>query len=139
MLLQQDEAYRAFALANSIAQTTGQNFGVEMSLNIPPGQGMPNDLTLLGTRNISITTAKGRKKFEKVNAEMVQAHAAEIAEGVRFEQVSYGYEGFNLITNEGRMTVLPGAIHIWLYIDERVKRFLDWLFINAYGLIPPHG
>ncbi len=139
ILLQQSEVYRAFAIANSIAQTTGRNFGVEMSLNFPAGQGMPSDLALLGTSNISITIAKGRKKFEKMSAEVVRAHAGEIAEGVRFEPASYGYEGFHVITNGGRMTVLPGAIHIWLHIDERVEKFLDWLFINAYGLVPPQG
>ncbi len=139
ILLQQGAVYRAFIIANSIAQTTGRNFGVEMSLNFPAGQGMPSDLALLGTSNISITMAKARKKFERVNAEVVRAHAAEIAREVRFESPSYGYEGFNVITNEGRITVLPGAIYIWLRINERVEKFLDWLFINAYGLVPPQA
>ncbi len=139
ILLQQGEIYRAFAMANSIAQTTGRNFSVEMSLNFPAGQSMPSDLAILGTSNISITIAKGRKNFGQVSPEVVQAHAAEIAVGVRFEPASYGYEGFHAITNEGRMTVLPGAIYIWLHIDERVEKFLDWLFINAYGLAPPQG
>ncbi len=138
-LLQQGEIYRAFAIANSIAQTTGRNFSVEMSLNFPAGQSMPSDLALLGTSNISITIAKERKKFGQVSVEVVQAQAAGIAEGVRFEPASYGYEGFHVITNQGRMTVLPGAIYIWLRIDERIEKFLDWLFVNAYGLVPPQG
>ena len=136
-LLQQHEPHRAFALANSIAQATGRNFGVEISLNFPAGQGMPSEVSMLGKSNISITIVKGRKKFERVSVEAVQAHAAQIAEGVRFEPVSSGYEGFNIITNQGRITVLPGAIYIWLRIDAAVERFLDWLFINAYGLAPP--
>lgn len=138
-LLQQGEVYRAFAMANSIAQTTGRNFGVEMSLNFPAGEGIPSDPALLGTSNISINIAKGRKKFEKVNREMAQAHAAEIAEDVRFDPTIHGYEGFHVITSNGRMTVLPGAIYIWLRIDERVEKFLDWLFINEYGLTPTQG
>ena len=136
-LLKQGEVYRAFAVANAIAQTTGRSFGVEMSLNFPAGQGMPNDTSLLATSNISISIAKGRKKFEKVSAEVVRAHTVEIASEVRFEPASYGYEGFHVITHEGRMTVLPGAIYIWLPIDQRVEKILDWLFINAYGQIPP--
>ncbi len=138
-LLRQGGVYRVFAIANSVAQTTGRNFGVEMSLNFPAGQSMPSDLAVLGTSNISITIAKGRKKFGQVSVEVVQEQAAEIAEGVRFEPASYGYEGFHAITNEGRLTVFPGAIYIWLHIDERVEKFLDWLFINAYGLVPPQG
>lgn len=134
--LNQREIYRAFTIANSIAQTTGRSFGVEMSLNFPAGQGMPNDLSLLGTSNISITFAKGRKKFEKVSAEVVRAHAEAIAREVRFEPASYGYEGFHVIKHGGRITVLPGAIYLWLRIDERVEEFLDWLFINEYSLIP---
>jgi len=138
-LVMQGEVYRAFTTANSIAQTTGRNFGVEMSLNFPAGQGIPSDLALLGTSNVSITVAKGRKRFEKVSAEMVRSRAAEIGEGVTFEAISHGYEGFHVITSEGRITVLPGAIYIWIRTNERVERFFDWLFINAYSLAPPHG
>ena len=137
ILFQQGDAYRAFILVNSIAQATGRNFGVEMSLNYPAGQSMPNDVNLIGTQNVSLIVAKGRKRFEWGNMDSVQARAKEINESVRFEPASYGYEGFNAITGGGRITVLPGAVYLWLPIDSRVERFLDWLFINAYGLMPP--
>lgn len=139
ILLQQGDVYRTFALANSIAQSTGRNLGVEISLNFPAGQTIPNDVDLFGTRNVSVIIAKGQKKFERVPANMVQAHAAEINENVQFEPVSFGYEGFNAIMEGGRITVLPGAVHLWLHIDARIERFLDWLFINAYGINPPEG
>jgi hypothetical protein len=139
ILLREGDVYRAFVLANSIAQATGRSFGLEMSLNYPAGQTMPNDVDLIGNRNVSIIVARGRKKFEKVPAEIVRAHAAKISENVRFEPVSFGYEGFNAITEGGRITVLPGAVYLWLPIDRRVEGFLDWLFTNGYGLSPPEG
>ncbi len=137
ILLQQGDIYRALTLANSIAQSTGRSFGVEMSLNFPAGQSMPSDATQLGTSNVSIIIAKGRRKFERVMVDMVRTHAAEIGESVGFEPVSVGYEGFNVITDRGRITVLPGAIYLWLPIDTRVERFLDWLFVEEYGKVPP--
>ncbi len=138
-LLRQGDVYGAFALANSIAQSTGRGFGVEMLLNFPAGQSMPSNFDLLGTSNVSLIIAKGRKKFERVTMSAVQARAAEIYESVRFEPVSYGYEGFNAVTKGGRITVLPGAVYLWLPIDVRVERFLDWLFVEEYGIAPPAG
>ncbi len=135
-LIQSEDLYRAYSLANSIAQSTGRSFGVEMSLNFPAGKTMPKDPSLIGSKNIGVTVAKGRKMFEGVTAEMVQREAAKIADGVRFEPAARGYEGFHAITYEGRVTVLPGAVYVWLTVDRRVEAFLDWLFINAYGLVP---
>ncbi len=137
VLLQQGDVYRAFTLANSIAQSTGRSYGVEMSLNFPAGQGMPSDTALLGTSNVSIIIAKGRRKFERVTVDTVHDHAAKISGSVQFEPVSDGYEGFNVVTEGGRITVLPGAIYLWLPIDARVERFLDWLFVEEYGKVPP--
>lgn len=139
ILLQQGDVYQAFTLANSIAQQTGRSFEVEMSLNFPAGQSMPSNAAQLGTSNLSIIIAKGRRKFEKVTGSMVTDHASKIGRSVRFEPVSVGYEGCNVITGEGRITVLPGAIYLWLPIDTHVDRFLDWLFIEEYGKVPPAG
>ncbi len=100
---------------------------------------MPSDPALLGTSNVGIIIEKSQRRFERTTVDIIQAHASAIAEGVRFEPAGYGYEGFHMITHQGRMTVLPGAVYIWLPIDERVEAFLDWLFMNAYGLIPPAG
>ncbi len=100
---------------------------------------MPTDASLLGGSNIGITVQKGRKKWEHVSPVTVQEQASRITDEVQFEPAGHGYEGFHAITSKGRMTVLPGALYIWLPIDERVEAFLDWLFINGYGMHPPEG
>ncbi len=33
---------------------------------------------------------------------------------------------------EGRIEVLPGSIHFWCRIDERVRAYAEWLAENVY-------
>lgn len=136
-MLQEGEFYQAFTLANSIAHSTGTEFGVEISFNFPAGKPIPRDVDKICDSNIGITVKKGQKTFTRVTLTDVERRATRIADAVRFEATEHGYEGFHAITPEGRMTVLPGVIYIWLPIDRRVEDFLDWLFLNAYGLQPP--
>jgi hypothetical protein len=43
-----------------------------------------------------------------------------------------GKEGVKIVTPEGRIEVLPGSIHFWCKIDEKVSSFADWLVENVY-------
>jgi hypothetical protein len=43
-----------------------------------------------------------------------------------------GKEGVKITFPRGRIEILPGSIHVWCQIDEKVKRYCDWLMQNVY-------
>jgi hypothetical protein len=43
-----------------------------------------------------------------------------------------GKEGVKVIMPEGRIEVLPGSVHFWCRIDEKVKFYADCLAENVY-------
>jgi hypothetical protein len=43
-----------------------------------------------------------------------------------------GKEGVKVVMPGGRIEVLPGSMHFWCVIDERVSAYADWLTDNVY-------
>lgn len=125
---------QAFETINKIAYEVGQQHGVVLQLNFPPGHNRlgVNDL---GHRNLSLIVHRGQEKFGSIS----EAEAKRIFEEFyprTIEPVMSGREGFRVQFTGGRIDCLPGAVHLWCEITPIVLDTLDRLLTSAYGLSP---
>jgi hypothetical protein len=132
--LWKDHTLRAFEKINWIASEVGERWGVLIQINFPPGQERP-DATRIGHRNLSVLVDKNRKRFESVTEDEVKK-AAQRVSPLSFDPARFGHEGFRAKITSGQIDCLPSGIHLWCNITPEVLEFLDWLFVNGYGLKP---
>jgi hypothetical protein len=78
---------------------------------------------------------KNRKRFESVTEDEVKK-AAQRVSPLSFDPARFGHEGFRAKITSGQIDCLPSGIHLWCNITPEVLEFLDWLFVNGYGLKP---
>jgi len=132
--LWKDHTLRAFETINWIASEVGERWGVLIQINFPPGQQRP-DATRIGHRNLSVLVDKNRKRFESVTEDEVKK-AAQRMSPLSFDPARFGHEGFRAKITSGQIDCLPSGIHLWCDITPEVLEFLDWIFVNGYGLKP---
>jgi hypothetical protein len=123
----------AYQKVNELALFVGSRYGVDLQLHFPvPGK--ISDISSYGTENVGIVIDKFRKTFP-VPREMVKQKAAELVGSGAQPQDAYMYEGkegVKVVMPGGRIEVLPGSVHFWCRIDERVRSYADWLAENVY-------
>lgn len=123
----------AYTKANEVALFVGSRYNVDLQLHFPVA-GKISDVDSYGTENIGIVVDKFRKTFP-VPRETVKQKAIEFIGSNAQPHDAYMYEGkegVKVIMPEGRIEVLPGSVHFWCRIDERVKAYADWLGKNVY-------
>jgi len=121
-----------FWAINRIAARVGDKWGVFIQVNFPPGRSIRN-LEKLGHQDLSILVHRERRSFQGITEEELK-EAFRALNPVSYDSTGFGYEGFRVKLASGRIDILPGGIHIWCEITPEVCKFLDWLFIQAYGL-----
>jgi hypothetical protein len=123
----------AYRKVNELAAFVGSRHGVDLQLHFPvPGKIM--DLGAYGTENVGIVLDKFRKTFP-VPRELVKQKAVELLGSEARPQDAYMYEGkegVKVVMSEGRLEVLPGSVHLWCKVDEKVRLYGDWLMQNVY-------
>ncbi len=123
----------AYQKVNELAIFVGSRYGVDLQLHFPiPGKIM--ELGAYGTENVGIVVDKFRKTFP-VPRETVKQKAIELIGNEAKPQDAYMYEGkegVKVIMLEGRIEVLPGSVHFWCKVDEKIKSYGDWLVQNVY-------
>lgn len=122
----------AYQKVNELALFVGSRHGVNLQLHFPAA-GRISDISSYGTENIGIVVDKFRKTFP-VPREAVKQKAIELL-GDAQPQDAYMYEGkegVKVVMPGGRIEVLPGSVHFWCRIDERVRAYADWLAVNVY-------
>jgi hypothetical protein len=113
----------AYQKVNELATFTGSRYGVELQLHFPVA-GKISDVDSYGTENLGIVVDKFRKTFP-VPRETVKQKAVEL--------IGRGAKAQDKVTMpEGRIEVLPGSVHFWCKIDDKVKSYGDWLLQNVY-------
>jgi len=132
--LWQDHTLRAFEIINWIASEVSERWGVLIQINFPPGQERPT-VSQVGRRNLSILVDKNRKKFEMITEDEVK-QAAQRLSPLSFDPSRFGHEGFRAKLPSGLLDCLPSGVHLWCNITLEVLEFLDWIFVNGYGLKP---
>lgn len=123
----------AYQKVNELALFVGSRHGVNLQLHFP-APGRISDIDAYGTENVGIVVDKFRKTFP-VPREAVKQKAAELVGPDARAQDAYMYEGkegVKVVMPGGRIEVLPGSVHFWCTIDERVRAFGDWLAENVY-------
>jgi hypothetical protein len=122
----------AYQKVNELAFFVGSRYGVNLKLHFPVANKI-SDIDSYGTENIGIVVDKFRKTFP-VPRETVKQKAVEyISEAQPEDAYMYeGKEGVKVVMPEGRIEVLPGSVHFWCRIDEKVRAYADWLAENVY-------
>ena len=126
---------RAYEIINKIAFDVGQRWEVFLQLNFPPGRDPPG-LIGLGHRDLTILVHRDRTKFDNASQAEVKA-AFEQLNPLGIDEARFGYEGFRVELESGRIDCLPGGIHLWCELTPEILQMLDWLFPKTYGLSPP--
>ena len=132
--LWQDRTLRAFETINWIASEVGERWRVLIQINFPPGQERP-DAARIGRRNVSILVDKTRKKFDMITEDDVKRAIGPLNPS-SIDATRFGHEGFRANLTTGRIDCLPSGVHLWCNITPEVLEFLDWIFVNGYGLSP---
>ncbi|HEV8404907.1 MAG TPA: hypothetical protein VGQ13_03270 [Nitrososphaera sp.] len=123
----------AYQKVNELAVFVGSRYKVNLQLHFP-APGKISDIGSYGTENVGIVVDKMRKTFP-IPRQMVKEKAIELLGSEARPEDAYMYEGkegVKIVTPEGRIEVLPGSIHFWCKIDEKVSSFADWLVENVY-------
>jgi hypothetical protein len=132
--LWKDRTLRAFEKINWIASAVGERWGVLIQINFLPGQERP-EATDIGRRNVSILVDKNRKEFETITEDDVKRAIQPLGPQF-FDPARFGHEGFRANLPTGRIDCLASGVHLWCSITPEVLDFLDWVFVNGYGLNP---
>jgi hypothetical protein len=72
-----------------------------------------------------------------VRREIVKQKAVELLGNDARPQDAYMYEGKEgvkviMVSSGERIEVLPGSVHFWCRVDEKVRSYGDWLMQNVY-------
>jgi hypothetical protein len=124
--------HMAYQQVSELALFVGSRHRVNLQLHFPAADKI-SDVGLYGTENIGIVVDKFRKTFP-VPRETVKQKAIELL-GDAQPQDAYMYEGkegVKVVMPEGRIEVLPGSVHFWCRVDEKVRSYGDWLMENVY-------
>jgi hypothetical protein len=123
----------AYQKINELARFTGSRYNIDLQLHFPVA-GKISDVKSYGTENIGIVVDKFRKNFP-VPREEVKKKAIEFLGIEAKPQDAYMYEGkegVKVIMPTGRIEVLPGSVHFWCKIDDKVSAYAEWLMENIY-------
>jgi hypothetical protein len=123
----------AYQKVNELALFVGSRHRVDLQLHFPAAAKI-SDIGSYGTENVGIVVDKFRKTFP-VPRDTVKQKAIELIGSDARPQDAYMYEGkegVRVVLPEGRIEVLPGSVHFWCRLDERVKSYADWLMENVY-------
>ena len=124
----------AYQKVNDLAQFVGSRYNINLQLHFPiPGK--ISDLDSYGTENISMVVDKFRRTFP-VPRETVKLKAVEMIGDDANPKDAYTYEGKEgakiVIISKGSIEVLPGSMHFWCKIENRIRSYGDWMIDNVY-------
>jgi len=136
-LLNDGKTYRVYHEVNQITSDIGSHYGVQVFLNFPNAKSI-YDLQSIGSRGISMIVDSSRKKFPNRSEEEVHRELLKRIPNGRVVPVGSEHEGFHVDLESGRLTVLPSGIHLWCDVDDLSGKFLDWLFVEVYGITKIH-
>lgn len=117
-----------------LASFTGSRHHVTLQLHFPDPRKI-KDIDSYGTENVSVVIDKFRKKFS-VPKETIKRKAIDfLGTNIQIKD-AYNYEGkegLRVITENGRIEILPGSVHLWCKVDKIMKEYVDWLMQIVYS------
>ena len=126
----------AFTTINEISAKVGKKYNLTLSLNFPE-RGKIEDFESYGTENISMIIDRFRKTFP-IQRELIKSKASEIFVSAQIQDAYMyeGKEGVRVVSDDGRLDILPASLHVWGKFDRKVIEFCNWLLVNCYQLKP---
>ena len=129
----------AYNKLNELSNFVGNRYNLKLEIHFPN----PNKIYETGDygkENISIVIDKFRKVFP-VPREQIKQEAANLFKNAKvIDAYMYeGKEGVKIVFDDkikSRIEILPGSLHLWIRIDERVEKFCNWLMRNVYNERP---
>lgn len=112
---------------------TGSRHRVMLQLHFPNPDKL-KDVDSYGSENISVVIDKFRKQF-LVSKESIRDNALKSLDGKIQVLDAYAYEGkegLRVLSDKGRIEILPGSFHVWCKIDRNEIAFFDWMMENNY-------
>jgi hypothetical protein len=121
---------------NELSNFVGSRHNLKLEIHFPDSNKIYNTHEY-GKENISIIIDKFKKVFpisrEEIKKEAVNLFKnAKVIDGYMYE----GKEGVKIVFDDkikSRIEILPGSFHLWIKIDEDVKKFCNWLMLNVYA------
>ncbi len=125
---------RAYSELNQLAYMVSMKYGVVLQFHFPDARKL-NDLDSYGNENIGIVVDPYRKRFP-IPRDAIKEKAKELLGEIDTKDAYMyeGKEGLKIFLKDGRMDILPGSLHLWCKIDDSVKKFVDWLLPQCYGI-----
>jgi hypothetical protein len=125
---------RLFTHTNQMASSISSKYGFLLQLHFPDPKKI-TDLDSYGTENISIVVDPKRKVFP-IPRDSIKEKAMQFLGDVRTTDAYMyeGKEGAKVFLSNGRIDILPGSLHLWCSIDDRIGSFVDWLLVYCYGI-----
>lgn len=125
---------RAYAELNQIAYKVSTKYGVLLQFHFPDARKL-NDIDSYGNENIGIVVDPYRKRFP-IPRDAIKEKAKELLGEVDTKDAYMyeGKEGLKIFLKDGRIDILPGSLHLWCKIDDSIKKFVDWLLPQCYGI-----
>ena len=112
---------------------TGSRHKLLLQLHFPNPDKL-KDVDSYGSENISVVIDKFRKKFY-VSKEAIRDNVLKCLDGKIQVLDAYSYqgkEGLRVLSEKGRIEILPGSFHVWCKIDRNEIAFFDWMMENNY-------
>lgn len=132
LLLSISNEYRLYSELMRLTNIVGERYNIVLQQSFPYRDRI-KDYESYGRENISIIIDKHTKRFP-IDREEIKKKAREIFENadVRDAYMYEGREGVKIFLGRERIDILPGSLHIWCKIDEKVEEFCNWLLENCY-------
>lgn len=112
---------------------TGSRHKVVLQLHFPNPDKI-QDIDSYGSENLSVVIDKFRKRF-LVSKGAIRDNALKTLDGKIEVLDAYAYqgkEGLRVLSEKGRIEILPGSFHVWCKIDRNMIAFFDWMMENNY-------
>jgi len=114
-----------------LSEFTGSRYKVNLNLHFPDPQKIYSTENY-GMENLGLVVDKFRKRFP-IPRDIIKQKAVELLGNVT-PQDAYMYEGkegLKILFPQGRIEILPGSIHLWCRVDDKLLKFCDWLMQNV--------
>ncbi len=130
----QKNPQRAYSELNQLAYMVSTKYGVVLQFHFPDARKL-NDVDSYGNENIGIVVDPHRKRFP-IPRDAIKEKAKELLGEVDTKDAYMyeGKEGLKIFLKDGRIDILPGSLHLWCKIDDSIKKFVDWLLPECYGI-----
>lgn len=131
-LAQEEKLFAIKAMLDEIAEKVGRRYRIMIQMNFPDKKAIL-DVSALGLSNLSFFVHRSRKQFSGISPSQVKLELSARYPEARITEVGFGWEGYNVREEAGRIMVLPGAVHFWRRLTDHELGLLDWLFSAVFG------